>query len=111
MYDLDKPFQRLIHHFISRTFQGAGEGDDLRYGIPAFLGLLSTPSAFGAIALMNKYSSINLFVMRQSRRPFDVYRASVPDEYAFIVYSMVVTGAIIILKWDRLFPDKQDYDN
>jgi hypothetical protein len=44
-------------------------------------------------------------------RDFDVYRASLPDEYFFIVYSMVVTGAVIILKWDRLFPDRQDHDN
>src|ERR1044071_1935832 len=42
---------------------------------------------------------------------FDVYRASVPDEYFFIVYSMVITGAVVILKWERLFPDSQDYDN
>ena len=44
-------------------------------------------------------------------RDFDVYRATIPDEYSFIVYSMVVTGAVVILKWDRLFPDRQDYDN
>ena len=36
---------------------------------------------------MNKYSTLALYIMR--RRAFDVYRASVPDEYFFIVYSMV----------------------
>ena len=111
MYDLEKPFHRLVHHFIKRTFHGAGEGDELQYGIPALLGILSTPAAFGAIALLDKYSSIRLFVLRLSGRTFDVYRASVADEYFFIVYSMVITGAVVILKWDRLFPDRQDFDN
>src|ERR1043165_1525738 len=109
MYDLEIPFHRLVHHFIKRIFYGAGDGYELQFGIPALLGLLSTPAAFGAITLLNKYSTLYLFIMH---RPFfDVYRAAVPDEYFFIVYSMVVTGAVVVLKWDRLFPDRQDYDN
>ncbi len=109
MYDLEIPFHRLVHHFIKRIFYGAGEGDELQFGIPALLGVLSTPSAFGAIELMNKYSTLFLYLMRHQF--FDVYRASVPDEYFFIAYSMVITGAVVILKWDRLFPDRQDFDN
>jgi hypothetical protein len=46
-----------------------------------------------------------------TRPGFDLYRASIPDEYFFIAVSMVVTGAVVILKWDRLFPDRQDYHN
>src|SRR6185503_8925847 len=109
MLDLERPFHRLIHHFIYRAFHGAGEGDELQFGIPALLGLLSTPAAFGSIALLNKYSTFLLYLTHRSF--FDVYRASIPDEYFFIVYSMVITGAVVILKWDRLFPDRQDYDN
>src|SRR5215468_11052580 len=109
MYDLEVPFHRLVYHFITRIFYGAGEGDELQFGIPALLGLLSTPAAFGSITLLNKYSTLALYLMH--RKFFDVYRASVPDEYFFIVYSMVITGAVIVLKWDRLFPDKQDYNN
>lgn len=109
MYDLERPLHRLIHHFVKRIFHGAGEGDDLQFGIPALLGILSTPSAFGSIALLGKYSSLKLFLLGLPW--FDVYRASIPDEYFFIVYSMVVTGAVVVLRWDRLFPDRQDYDN
>ncbi len=109
MYDLERPFHRLVHHFVFRIFHGAGEGDDLQFSIPALLGLLSTPSAFGAIMLFNKYSTLFLFLTH--RQFFDVYRASVPDEYFFIVYSFVITGAVVILKWDRMLPDRQDYDN
>jgi hypothetical protein len=109
VFDLERPFHRLIHHFITRIFHGAGDGDDLQFSIPALLGLLSVPSAFGAIQLLNKYSTLLHFL--RGVRDFDVYRATIADEYSFIVYSMVVTGAVVILKWDRLFPDRQDYDN
>lgn len=109
MYDLERPFHRLIHHYVVRIFHGAGDGDDLQFSIPALLGLLSVPSAFAAINLLSKYSTLRLFLL--GIQGFDVYRASVPDEYFFIVYSFVVTGAVVILKWDRLFPDRQDYDN
>jgi hypothetical protein len=109
VFKLDEPFLRLIHHFVVRIFHGAGEGDDLQFSIPALLGILSIPSAFGALQLLDKYSTLKHWLM--GIRDFDVYRASLPDEYFFIVYSMVVTGAVIILKWDRLFPDRQDHDN
>src|SRR5262245_62319507 len=105
MYDLERPFHRLVHHFITRIFHGAGEGDELQFGIPALMGLLSVPAAFGSILLLNKYSTFGLFL--RGRPAFDVYRASIPDEYFFIVYSMTITGAVIVLRWDRLFPDRQ----
>lgn len=91
-----------------RIFHGAGEGDDLQFSIPALLGILSIPSAFGSIQLLGKYSTLMQFF---TGIRLDVYRMSISDEYFFIVYSMVVTGAVVILKWDRLFPDRQDYDN
>jgi len=109
VFKLDEPFVRLIHHYVVRIFHGAGEGDDLQFSIPALLGILSIPSAFGALLLLDKYSTLKHWLM--GIRDFDVYRASLPDEYFFIVYSMVVTGAVILLKWDRLFPDRQDHDN
>jgi hypothetical protein len=109
VFDLERPFHRLIHHFVMRLFNGAGDGDELQFSIPALLGLLSAPSAFGALQLLGKYSTLRLFMM--GIRDFDVYRATIPDEYSFIVYSMVITGAVVVLKWDRLFPDRQDYDN
>src|SRR5437773_5453737 len=109
MFDLERPFHRLIHHFVTRIFYGAGEGDELQFGIPALLGILSVPSAFFSITLLSKYSTLRLYLMRQ--RIDDVYQASIPDEHFFIVYSMVVTAAIVILRWDRLFPDRRDFDN
>jgi hypothetical protein len=109
MFDLERPFHRLIHHYVTRIFRGAGDGDDLQFSIPALLGLLSVPSGFGSILLLDKYSTLRMYFM--GIRHFDVYRASFYDEYFFIVYSMVITGSVMVLKWDRLFPDRQDHDN
>jgi hypothetical protein len=109
MFDLERPFHRLIHHYVTRIFRGAGDGDDLQFSIPALLGLLSVPSGFGSILLLDKYSTLRMYFM--GIRHFDVYRASFYDEYFFIVYSMVITGSVVVLKWDRLFPDRQDFDN
>src|SRR5712671_386848 len=92
-----------------RIFHGAGDGDDLQFSIPALLGILLIPSAFGFIQVLEQFSTLKHYLM--GVRYFDVYRASFGDEYFFIVYSMVITGAVVILKWDRLFPDRQDFDN
>jgi hypothetical protein len=100
MLDLERPFHRLIHHFVFRIFHGAGEGDELQFSIPALMGIISVPAAFFSISLFGKYSTLMLYLMR--RPAFDVYRASIPDEHFFIVFSMTVTGAIVISKWDRL---------
>jgi len=34
---------------------------------------------------------------------FDPFTATIPDEYFFIVLSMVVTGAAALWRWDRTF--------
>ncbi len=34
-----------------------------------------------------------------------------PDEYFFIVLSMVVTGAVAVWRWDSIFSDRRDYMN
>ena len=42
---------------------------------------------------------------------FDPFIATIPDEYFFIVLSMVVTGTAAIWRWDALFLDRRDYTN
>ncbi|MBV9181367.1 MAG: hypothetical protein JO356_08640, partial [Acidobacteria bacterium] len=41
----------------------------------------------------------------------DPLAAALPEEYFFIVLSMVVTGAIAVWRWERIFPDRRDYVN
>jgi hypothetical protein len=105
------PFLRLVRLFVGRIFHGSGDpGDgalDLSMGL--VLSLLALPGGFYSIILLDKYSTL-LHWMR-GQRDFDPLGAALPDEYFFIVLSMVVTGVVAVLRWGSIFPDRRDYAN
>jgi hypothetical protein len=107
----DLPFFRLVKLFLSRIFYGGGDtgAEELDLGMGAALALLALPGGFISLLLFDKYGSL-LRVMR-GQTDFDVYAAAVPDEYFFIVLSMVVTGVLVAWRWDSIFPDRRDYAN
>jgi hypothetical protein len=108
---LARPFASLVLYFIQSIFKSGQEygGSDVGLGIGGGLAILALPGAFTSIILFEKYSTLNLFLRHQ--RAFDVYAASLPDKYFFIVLSMTITGVVVILKWDRILPDRLDYSN
>ena len=105
------PFVRLVRLFLDRTFHGGDESGaaevDLSLGL--VLSLLALPGALYSALLFEKYSTLLLWMRGQ--RNFDPVAATVPDEYFFIVLSMVVTGAVAVWRWDSIFPDRRDYMN
>jgi hypothetical protein len=106
------PFFRLTRLFMDRIFRGAGgeaDADDLGYSLGLVLALLALPGAFYSIFLFDKYSSLLQWVRGQHN--FDPLAAALPDEYFFIVLSMVVTGTVAVWRWDSIFPDRRDYAN
>ena len=105
------PFFRLVQLFVDRIFHGNGDlgSEELDLGLGSALALLALPGGFISLLLFDKYSSL-LRLMRGEVN-FDVYGAAVPDEYFFIVLSMVVTGAVVTWRWDCIFPDRRDYAN
>ncbi len=105
------PFWGLIMHFVQRLFAGEDEqaNETMSLGIGAVLALLASPGAFASLFLMDKYSPLMLWL--RGIRHFDPYRASIPDEYFFIVLSMTVSGLVTVLRWNRLFPDRRDFAN
>jgi len=108
---LERPFPRLVAHFASVILQSGQESGaaELNLGIGGILALLAAPGAFASLMLFPKYSSFLRWL--SGRRHFDVYWASLPDKYFFIVFSMAVTGVVVAVKWDRIFPSRQDYAN
>src|SRR5689334_10793603 len=84
---------------------GGPGGLDLSAG--AVFGLLALPGGFVSVLLMQKYSPLLHWFL--GRPYFDVYAVSLPDKYFFIVLSMVITGVITVVKWNRIFPDRTDY--
>jgi hypothetical protein len=59
--------------------------------------------------LINKYSTLLHWL--RGEHSFDPYRASIADEYFFIVLSMTITGLVMVARWNRLFPDRRDFWN
>jgi hypothetical protein len=89
---------------------GDSSGEDgVDFGVGILLGLLALPGVFASLFLADKYGS--LFQVLRGDVDFDPYAASLPDEYFFIVLSMVVTASVAVWKWDSLLPDRRDYAN
>jgi hypothetical protein len=105
------PFSVLVRHGLGRILHGgerSNSGDvDLGFGV--VLGMLALPGVLASLFLMDKYGS--LFQVLRGELNFDPYAASLPDEYFFIVLSMVVSASVAVWKWDSLFPDRRDYNN
>jgi hypothetical protein len=106
---LQRPFPLLVHLFVGRIFHGSEGDDDLDLSMGLILSLLALPGGFYSILLFNKYGS--LLQWMRGQQGFDPLYAALPDEYFFIVLSMVVTGAVAVWHWDRIFPDRRDFAN
>lgn len=102
-------FGILVGHFIRRLLAGEENTEGgISLGLGAVLAILASPGAFATIFLLDKYSTLMQWLRQHS---FNPYKASVADEYFFIVLSMTVTGLVMILRWNRLFPDRRDFAN
>jgi hypothetical protein len=106
----ETPFRALVGHFVRRLFAADEEQTEggMNFGLGAVLAILASPGAFATIFLLDKYSSLLQWLRGQH---FDPYRASVTDEYFFVVLSMTITGLVMVLRWNRLFPDRRDFAN
>jgi hypothetical protein len=105
------PFWSLVAHFIKRLFAAEEEQNDegMSLGLGVVLAILALPGAFASIFLLDKYSTLLQWLRGQ--RHFDFYKASAADEYFFVVLSMTITGLVMVMRWNRLFPDRRDFAN
>jgi hypothetical protein len=107
--------------FCGGEVSGTGEVD---VSIGAILAILAAPGAFASLTLFGKYGAFFLWFreyyvkdpvgsLRRGGETlhFDPFTASLPDQYFFIVLSMVVAAGVAIWKWDNLLPDRRDYAN
>lgn len=102
-------FWTLVGHFINRLLAGEEETEGgMSLGLGAVLAILASPGAFASIFLLDKYSTLMQWFRHQH---FDSYQASVADEYFFVVLSMTITGLVMVLRWNKLFPDRRDFAN
>lgn len=106
-----RPSSRLVRLFVGRIFHGGAESaqGDLDVSLGLILSLLALPGGFYALFLLEKYATLLRWIRGQA--DFDPLAAALPDEYFFIVLSMVVTGVVAVWRWDSIFPDRRDYAN
>lgn len=103
------PFGCLLRLFVGRMFHGGDEpgAEELDLGVGVIVILLAMPGVLVSLLMFEKYGSLIRFLRGQ--RAYDPFTATSPDEYFFIVLSMVVTGAAALWRWDALFLDRRDY--
>jgi hypothetical protein len=105
------PFGHLIFYFLKRMFSGEDEEgvESVSLGLGVVLAFLAAPGALASLFLIDKYSTLLHWL--RGDHSFDPYRASIADEYFFIVLSMTITGLVMVARWNRLFPDRRDFWN
>jgi hypothetical protein len=103
-----RPFWILTGHFARRMFS-SDEPGEMSMGLGVVLGMLAVPGAFSSLFMLDKYSTLLQYFRGQTH--FDPIRASTADEYFFVVLSMTITALIVVLRWNRLFPDRRDFAN
>jgi hypothetical protein len=106
-----RPFPTLLRVFIGRVFHGGGESgaSEMDVALGVVLILLAMPGIMVSLLLFEKYGTLIRWMRGDGT--FDPFTATIPDEYFFIVLSMVVTGAAAIWRWNALFLDRRDYTN
>lgn len=104
------PFWYLAAHFVRRMFSSEEEGStgSISLGIGSVLAVLAAPGALACFFLLEKYAHPRILI---GGHRFDAYKLSAPDEYFFIVLSMTIIGLIMVLRWNRLLPDRRDFLN
>jgi hypothetical protein len=104
-------FPTLVKLSIQRVLYGSDElgQEELSLGVGAMLAMLAVPEGVVSLFLLNKYSSFLQWL--RGENSFDPLSAAMPDEYFFIVISMVVTAGVALWWWDRIFPDRTDFSN
>jgi hypothetical protein len=105
------PFGTLFLLFLGRMFHGTSDGDDgqLDLGAGVISILLAMPGLLVSLLMFEKYGSLIHFLHGDFK--FDAFAETVPDEYFFVVLSIVVTGIAALWRWDAIFLDRRDYTN
>lgn len=104
-------FGCLVRLFVGRMFHGSTGSDagelDLSVGVAVVL--LAMPGVLVSLLMFEKYGSLIRFL--RGAGAYDPFSDTIPDEYFFLVLSMVVSGAAALWRWDSIFLDRRDFMN
>ena len=87
------PFGCLLRLCITRMFHGGGEpgAGELDLGIGVIVIMLAMPGILISLLMFEKYGSLIRYL--RGNPIFDLYTATMPDEYFFLVLSMTEFSA------------------
>lgn len=105
------PFGCLVRLFVGRMFHGhsSDASGELDLGVGVIVILLAMPGMLVSLLMFEKYSSLIRFLRGEGA--YDPFSATIPDEYFFLVLSVVVSGAAALWRWDSIFLDRRDFTN
>lgn len=95
----------LVRHFFGRFFDNefVSQNSDMLTTVTKLLALLASP---GIILPFLRYTTyLGLDAMPPEMR----YPMLWSDRCLYLSFSMLVMGAVTVLEWDALFPDRRDY--
>src|SRR5215467_2218511 len=107
---MNSQFRSLFNHFFKLFFDRGSSEDSQRWSsIAQLLAALSVPGLMISFFMMSDHPpGITMFVtpaFSDSERMW----LRMGDRYVFVSYAMIAMGILMALKWDSLFPDRQDY--
>jgi hypothetical protein len=95
----------LIRHFFGRFFDNefVARNTEIQVTVTKMLALLASP---GIILPFLRYTTY----LGLDRYPREIrYPMLWSDRCLYLSFSMLVMGAVTVLEWDALFPDRRDY--
>ena len=94
------PFQILVRHFLDRLLTNEALGEDTALRITQLAYAIALPGLVVAMFLFPAYHGIP-----PGPRP---YWSQACDHLFYIMYALMVMGAVTLFQWELLFPDVTD---
>ena len=107
---MNSQFRPLFNHFFRRFFdRSTSEDSQPLSGIAQLLAGLSIPGLMISFFMMSDHPpGVTMFVTPAFSDTARVW-LRMGDRYVFVSFAMIAMGILMALKWDSLFPDRQDY--
>jgi hypothetical protein len=98
-------FAALVRHFFGRFFDNefVAQNTEIQVTVTKMLALLASP---GIILPFLRYTT---YLGLDGYPPEMRYPMLWSDRSLYLSFSMLVMGAVTVLEWDALFPDRRDY--
>ncbi len=98
-------FGALVRHFFGRFFDNefVAQNTEIQVTVTKMLALLSSPGIILPCLRYTTYLGLDAYPSEMRNRMLW------SDRCLYLSFSMLVMGAVTVVEWDALFPDRRDY--